>query len=359
MDRKAIEELKNSFEGWNDNDEFSRIIGAIEEIPESERNYELTLWLARAYGNLAILGDGQSMGEAEKPDGGLLEKALALLESVFGEGKDDKEWNMRMAYTLFYIGGRESEALPYAKRWAELDPEDENAVGLAEECEKFSGRSDGDGIGVPEMYEEDEMDAIDRHIAENIGAYDNVFHEIISPDIHVDICIVSPRPERDYYTLVTMGMGAHCMDVPKELEEYRLARAELLINLPSCWKLDTESMKDERWYWPIRLLKSTARLPIYEKSWLGWGHTVGLAEGETYADNTGLCGFMLISPGAFGEEAFVCQLPNGEEVNFYQLLPIYKEEMDFKLENGADALLDKLPEECIDVVDPERENILG
>ncbi len=40
-------------------------------------------------------------------------------------------------------------------------------------------------------------------------------------------------------------------------------------------------------------------------------------------------------------------------------MPIYKEEMDFKLENGADALLDKLPEECIDVVDPERENILG
>ena len=55
-----------------------------------------------------------------------------------------------------------------------------------------------------------------------------------------------PPRERDYYTLVTMGMGAHRMNVPEELAEYKLERAELAIALPADWKLDQESMKDER-----------------------------------------------------------------------------------------------------------------
>ena len=84
----------------------------------------------------------------------------------------------------------------------------------------------------------------------------NVFHELVSPDIHVDICIVPPAEERDYYTLVTMGMGAHRMNVPEELAEYKLERAELAIALPADWKLDQESMKDEQWYWPCLLYTS-------------------------------------------------------------------------------------------------------
>ena len=113
------------------------------------------------------------------------------------------------------------------------------------------------------------MEAVEGHIQQYFGKFENVFHELVSPDIHVDICVVPPSEERDYYTLVTMGMGAHRMNVPEELAEYKLERAELAIALPADWKLDQESMKDERWYWPIRLLKSLARLPINCDSWLG------------------------------------------------------------------------------------------
>ena len=55
--------------------------------------------------------------------------------------------------------------------------------------------------------------------------------------------IYIPTPEN---TLVTMGMGAHRMNVPEELAEYKLERAELAIALPPDWKLDEESLKDER-----------------------------------------------------------------------------------------------------------------
>ena len=128
--------------------------------------------------------------------------------------------------------------------------------------------------GGPEAYTEEEMTAVEGHIEQYFGEVESVFHELVSPDIHVDICIVPPSEKRDYYTLVTMGMGAHRMKVPEELAEYKLERAELAIALPRDWKLDQESMKDERWYWPIRLLKVLARLPIASNTWLGFGHTM-------------------------------------------------------------------------------------
>ena len=60
------------------------------------------------------------------------------------------------------------------------------------------------------------------------------------------------------------------MNVPEELAEYKLERAELVIALPPDWKLDGESMKEERRYWPIGLLKVLARLPI-ASAIPGWG----------------------------------------------------------------------------------------
>lgn len=44
----------------------------------------------------------------------------------------------------------------------------------------------------PEVYSEDEMSAIEQHIKNTFGEFENVFHELVSPDIHVDICVVPP-----------------------------------------------------------------------------------------------------------------------------------------------------------------------
>ena len=207
----------------------------------------------------------------------------------------------------------------------------------------------------PEVYTEEEMEAVEGHIQQYFGKFENVFHEIVSPDIHVDICMVPPTEERDYYTLVTMGMGAHRMNVPEELAEYKLERAELAIALPADWKLDQESMKDEKWYWPIRLLKSLARLPINCDSWLGHGHTV--ENREPFADNTKLCTATLIGPQDTEDGSEVCTLPGGEEVNFYQVIPLYEDELDYKLEHDVDALLNKMRGISF-VVNPTRQNAI-
>lgn len=207
---------------------------------------------------------------------------------------------------------------------------------------------------LPELYTEEELDAVDAHIVAWFGEYENVFHEIASPDIHVDVCIVDPTPERDHYTLVTTGMGAHRMNVPRELRKAKLDRAEVLITLPPDWDIQSS---DEKWYWPIRLIKSLARLPGESNTWLGYGHTV--ENGEPFAENTEFCGSMLTMPYYFGKEAAVCILPDGDEINFYQVVPLYESEMNFKIENDAEMLEDLFPEDFDMIVDIARKNVIS
>ena len=40
------------------------------------------------------------------------------------------------------------------------------------------------------------------------------------------------------------------------------------------------------------------------------------------------------------EESFECALPDGGGVNFYQIIPLYDEELEYKLQHDAHALLD-------------------
>lgn len=611
------EEFFQQLEQWNDEDEHTRCIQALNAIPEDWRNYRIVYAMARALENYAVLGDHHEEPPYYKAEKALL-RAIELLELVREEGQDKAQWNMRMAYGYQYLYHQEEKAIPYAQRWAELDPEDENAPAVIQECQKeiakraeaeaedesdhtgvFTGfvllskaewdkeqfirdmkekwdiavdeydaseekgddalvfevddmlaavslaaypipggeaegnaennymwedavkvakehrahlmvavlgkeedllekgklftkvvaaccrqeyatgiytsgvvfeprfyegfadmmqedelpifnwiwfglwrdengmngytygldsfgkeemevlgtdakpsdlrdflaslvsyvlendvelhdgetigfdaddkhtitRSPGVGLpeeqmtlkiswassdgdpddddddpdgeapedeetGVPEVYTEEEMEAVEGHIQQYFGKFENVFHELSSPDIHVDICVVPPSEERDYYTLVTMGMGAHRMNVPEELAEYKLERAELAIALPGNWKLKREDLKNERWYWPIRLLKTLARLPIASDTWLGFGHTMD--NEEDFAKGTKLCAAILTGPQDTEDGSEVCILPSGEEVNFYQVIPLYREELEYKMEHDADALLDKM-----------------
>ena len=64
-------ELLGQLQRWHEEDQYQRIIDAIEAIPQPERGSELTCQLARAYNNLA--------GPEEA---GPLEKSVSLLESI-------------------------------------------------------------------------------------------------------------------------------------------------------------------------------------------------------------------------------------------------------------------------------------
>ncbi len=334
---------------WHEQDEQEKIIQAILAVPTAQRDAALVGLLARAYNNL-----------------GRWEEAAGQLLTVRAEGENDPLWCYRLGFAYYHLD-REAEAVPYLERACQLAPEDLDAWALLYACCRVPGvqtklempSAVRDALAAreqarysPEVYAPAQLDAVEKHIGEQLGEYKTVFHELVSPDIHVDICIIEPTQARPYYTLVTMGMGAHVMAVPAQLRDRKLERAELFLRLPAGWKVGDEA---ERWYWPLRWLKILARLPGQQDTWLGWGHTV--PSGEPLAEGTRFSCLLLTLPDGADAAAACCALPDGEEVNFYQVVPLYPEEMEYKLAHGAQALLDRLGARAAAPIDIRRPNV--
>ena len=129
--------LLEQLEQWNDADEFSKCIKAIEAIPEQERGYLLTVKLSRAYSNLAVLGEHGEHGIDGEVDEDLIRHAIELLESVRTQGENDPYWNSRMGYSCLMAYRSAATAYEYAKRWLALAPDDPAAQKLARDCEEY------------------------------------------------------------------------------------------------------------------------------------------------------------------------------------------------------------------------------
>lgn len=109
---------------WNEQDEFQKIIDAIEAIPADQRTPELDSELARAYNNLA-----------EPTDRHLFQKSLALLKPHENYFKGDHCWNFRIAYAYYYLE-QEGRALHYFRQALDARPGDEDTRQMIEACRK-------------------------------------------------------------------------------------------------------------------------------------------------------------------------------------------------------------------------------
>ena len=181
-------------------------------------------------------------------------------------------------------------------------------------------------------YSETEMGAIQRHIERNIGKIAEVYHQRFSEKLHVDICVVEPDKEKDWYTLVTMGMGAYRMNLPEPLLDYRRPRAELVLRLPKDWKIRSFRGK---YRWPLNLLAELAKYPLVENTFLSTGHTVDMQRKLFWGLE--FTGAVLVPAKLSG-----CLLPQMEMVDFYEVWPLYPEELELKRLFGLDPLMQRL-----------------
>ena len=63
---------------------------------------------------------------------------------------------------------------------------------------------------------------------------------------------------------------------------------------------------------------------------------------QPFSEDTKLCAAILTGPQGTEEGSEICTLPGGDEVNFYQVIPLYRDELEYKIERDAEALLDKM-----------------
>ena len=210
---------------------------------------------------------------------------------------------------------------------------------------------------IMERYLQEEHEQVSGHIVRVFGKADQVLQDPVGEDIQVDLQIIAPTQQKNYYTVVTLGMGAHCMNVPEELKVYSIERAELVMYLPPDWQIDQDK---PQWQWPFQWMRQLARRPIRQKSWLGWGHTA--AHGRPFAVNTDFTASILLRPSAIEEQDAVCVLQNKSEVNFYQVVPLYNEELVYAMEHGAEQLLEKMQQQellALPYVQVQRLNCCG
>jgi hypothetical protein len=182
-------------------------------------------------------------------------------------------------------------------------------------------------------------------------------HWVLEDGEHIDIWVVPPNERRAYQTLVTAGMSDNPMTVPDGYEER--ARLELTLSLPANWTLTNETMKSERVFWPVRLLRNLALYPRRYATFLDVTHTVPNGdEAEPYALNTNMM-CALIAPSPFAEpEPVTIRGSDGRVVQFASVIPIYRDEMEFKLAHGAAALLERLHAAGMtDVLDVKRRSV--
>ena len=200
------------------------------------------------------------------------------------------------------------------------------------------------------LYSEKDEEEVVECIKEDYGEFQNVLHEVVSTDIHLDLALIPPQEDRDYYTLCTIGAGAYRMEIERDIRTgYHLSEhSEYIMYLPSDWKLDSESLKEEDNYWPIRLLNNTARIPVWNETWFTMGHTVGSEDGEPYSEKYPYNSAILTYPAPFvATREDKCNLSSGKTILFHHVLPITQEELEFKNENGTAALLERIfPEGC-------------
>lgn len=187
---------------------------------------------------------------------------------------------------------------------------------------------------------------IAEHIEKHIGKIATVFHELVSDLVHIDLHLVEPTDDRPYHTLITSGMSDLPMHVPEGAEECRFA--ELLISLPPDWPLAHRALENECHYWPLRWLKMLARFPHEYETWLWYGHSIPNGDPpQPLADNTDLCCALLLSPALVPDDFLALRLTDEKTIHFFGLLPLFAEEVEFKLKHGADALAERLAEQGV------------
>lgn len=189
------------------------------------------------------------------------------------------------------------------------------------------------------------VEHINDWVSTRIPGESFVFHEIASLDIHLDVYVWPPTPERPVWTLVTSGMSDRAMKMPEHLAEY--SRAELMLTLPGDWPIDQiKTLGEETKYsWPILVLKNLARLPFAIDGYLSWGTTTQanreLTDTYPFSDFNGV---LISHPLVADPEEFYQLTVGNDSVVFWGVYFIYTDELAYSFEHGGGALADLLDE---------------
>ena len=298
-----------------------------------------------------MLAQGELLGKAMQ---GMLKDAFAeaVVNAALGDGKEaDINQNIHSKLQAL-LTGQASKEQTAAKEEAQvskseqvleqaLDPataqEQEQEQAQAQEQDKSAQIAEiKKHLPNLELYTQVQLKAVKEHIEQCFGPIYLQVEDSQTDHIKCDIDIIKPSENQEgaCQYLVTKGMGAHKMPVPDEFKALNLDRAELYLALASDWNLESE---EEQENWPITLLSVLSRLPFVYDSWMAQGHIISFPQDEDYAPGTNYAGAILLNPAQ--DSSYGLELDNLGHINFYQVVLLYQEEIDYAEQYSARTLM--------------------
>ena len=159
----------------------------------------------------------------------------------------------------------------------------------------------------------------------------------------VDIIHILPTDKFEYHVFITLGMSFYKMDNPKCNHK----RMELFIILPKEWKIITDKSDPEynKYFWPIQALAGTAFYAEDTNEFIDLYHFFPFNKFKPINSFTNnVAGFISLSEDTTDNEHFFLneivslkneQIYNGEEISFFPLVFITKEDVITLKEYGA------------------------
>ena len=170
-------------------------------------------------------------------------------------------------------------------------------------------------------YTPKQMEEIIGFIEENFGEGEFIAHETESEYVHTDVNI---SDDGEMKNLVTFGMGAGRMNAPVEPFE----RIELVMS----------ASQDIDIIIPLGELVRLSKYPFRNDTWLGMGHTVNFT--DDFKKAFGYEYVLLASSSlVFSPRDTTNDVKN---VIFLTVVPIYKDEREWIVENNSFVYLDLL-----------------
>lgn len=288
--------------------------------------------------------------------------ALALLDEIADEvEEDDLDYHFELAH-CYYSSHRYRTALNAVRKCLEIDDtfldawilmcyialerEDEPLfLEASEKAKEIDAKAWEECFGEhsPEpvyMYEREESACLLDHIVKYFGTISQVTKPKTDyPANTINVLYLPANDTKEYATLVTVGTGAYRANVPPEINQPGMDRIELVAYLPPDWDINKD---DIRYSWIVDYLATLGYMIQSEDTWFAKGHTI--SNGSSFAPNTRLNGAIIDDLHFVDPKARQCQLPNGELVTFYQFIPIYEEEMVYKINHDDEHLFQRLYE---------------
>jgi hypothetical protein len=179
-------------------------------------------------------------------------------------------------------------------------------------------------------------------------------------DLPMEMIVIESKKHM-FNVIITLGMSSMEMTNDQNIPNWGMHMfAELMICVPN--RINSKNLREGQEYdWILNMLRQAATFPHIENTWLGIGHGLqGNMDGSPYDDRTEFIGGMVLPSVTFDKDFTKIPLGDSCAINIYSFFPLYRNELDYKIANNYQAMLDLLTKKNMtEVFLPGRENLLS